>query len=103
MSLTLARGSRVIEGPGGPLELLIDEPRNAAAPGNTHEAHAIAVVAHPHPQHGGTMHSSSSASPAGAPLPRARAIRDVTRRLFHHHRREASGAHSPDPDRPLTS
>ncbi|HYJ29421.1 MAG TPA: alpha/beta fold hydrolase [Allosphingosinicella sp.] len=38
-----------LEGPGGRLEAILDEP--PASP------RAIAVFAHPHPQHGGTMHT----------------------------------------------
>lgn len=44
-----------IEGPAGPLEGLIDEP-----PGNSDTGLKAAVVfAHPHPQHGGTMHTKA--------------------------------------------
>jgi alpha/beta superfamily hydrolase len=39
-----------IEGPVGRLEAILDTPRNAPASGS-------AVVCHPHPQHGGTMHN----------------------------------------------
>jgi alpha/beta superfamily hydrolase len=39
-----------IEGPVGRLEAILDEPRDGPAKG-------CAVVCHPHPQHGGTMHN----------------------------------------------
>jgi alpha/beta superfamily hydrolase len=39
-----------IEGPAGRLETILDEPRDSPAKG-------CAVVCHPHPQHGGTMHN----------------------------------------------
>ena len=42
---------REIPGPAGPLEALLDEP--AAAP------RAVAVFGHPHPLHGGTMHTKA--------------------------------------------
>jgi alpha/beta superfamily hydrolase len=50
-----------IDGPAGPLEALLDEPewppadaeRAAAAP------RAAVVFAHPHPEHGGTMHTKA--------------------------------------------
>ena len=42
---------REIAGPAGPLEALLDEP--AAAP------RAVAVFGHPHPLHGGTMHTKA--------------------------------------------
>jgi len=38
-----------LEGPGGRLEAIVDEPPSSPR--------AIAVFAHPHPQHGGTMHT----------------------------------------------
>ena len=41
--------TRAIDGPAGRLEVLLDIP--AASP------RAVAVLAHPHPQHGGTMHN----------------------------------------------
>jgi len=40
-----------LTGPAGPLEAILDEPASGSAP------HALAVFAHPHPQHGGTMHT----------------------------------------------
>ena len=40
---------RTIEGPAGRLEVLLDVPDTAPR--------AVAVLAHPHPQHGGTMHN----------------------------------------------
>lgn len=42
--------SLFIEGPAGRLEALLEEPE-ASAP------HTAALVCHPHPQHGGTMHN----------------------------------------------
>ena len=42
---------REITGPAGPLEALLDEP--AGAP------RAVAVFGHPHPLHGGTMHTKA--------------------------------------------
>jgi uncharacterized protein len=42
--------SLFIEGPAGRLEALIEEP-------DGEPAHEAAVVCHPHPQHGGTMHN----------------------------------------------
>ena len=39
-----------IDGPAGRLEAILDEPRDGPATG-------CAVVCHPHPQHGGTMHN----------------------------------------------
>jgi len=40
---------RAIDGPAGRLEVLLDTP--------TSSPRAVAVLAHPHPQHGGTMHN----------------------------------------------
>lgn len=42
---------REIAGPMGPLEALLDEPAG--------EARAVAVFGHPHPLHGGTMHTKA--------------------------------------------
>lgn len=42
---------REIRGPEGPLEALLDEPEG--------EARAVAVFGHPHPLHGGTMHTKA--------------------------------------------
>ena len=42
---------REIAGPAGPLEALLDEPAG--------EPRAVAVFGHPHPQHGGTMHTKA--------------------------------------------
>ncbi len=42
---------REIAGPAGPLEALLDEPEG--------EPRAVAVFGHPHPQHGGTMHTKA--------------------------------------------
>ena len=40
-----------LTGPAGPLEAIVDEPAGTVR--------AIAVFAHPHPQHGGTMHTKA--------------------------------------------
>jgi len=49
-----------LSGPAGPLEALLDVPashrRSGAEPG---AIRAAAVFAHPHPQHGGTMHTKA--------------------------------------------
>jgi len=42
---------REIAGPAGPLEALLDEPQG--------EPRAVAVFGHPHPLHGGTMHTKA--------------------------------------------
>jgi len=42
---------REIAGPAGPLECLLDEPEG--------EPRAVAVFGHPHPLHGGTMHTKA--------------------------------------------
>jgi alpha/beta superfamily hydrolase len=42
---------REIAGPAGPLEALLDEPANPPR--------AVAVFGHPHPLHGGTMHTKA--------------------------------------------
>jgi alpha/beta superfamily hydrolase len=42
---------REIAGPAGPLEALLDEPQG--------EPRAVAVLGHPHPLHGGTMHTKA--------------------------------------------
>ncbi len=39
-----------IDGPAGRLQAIVDEPRDGPATGG-------AVICHPHPQHGGTMHN----------------------------------------------
>jgi uncharacterized protein len=44
-------GSSLIAGPAGHLEALIDEPAGAAPPT------AVAVICHPHPLFGGTLHN----------------------------------------------
>lgn len=44
-----------IEGPAGPLEGLLDEPEAGAG----QPLRAAVVFAHPHPQHGGTMHTKA--------------------------------------------
>lgn len=46
-----------IEGPAGPLEGLLDEPEATEAPDA--KVRAAVVFAHPHPQHGGTMHTKA--------------------------------------------
>jgi alpha/beta superfamily hydrolase len=59
-----------LEGPAGPLEALLDEPvYPPAAPANSQPTSALpatagrlraaVVFAHPHPQHGGTMHTKA--------------------------------------------
>jgi uncharacterized protein len=60
---------REIQGPAGPLEALLDEPSGssaegiapfdslALAQGRQGRPRAVAVFAHPHPLHGGTMHT----------------------------------------------
>src|SRR5687768_8168685 len=45
---------REIPGPEGPLEALLDTPADGTA-----TTRAAAVFAHPHPQHGGTMHTKA--------------------------------------------
>lgn len=42
-----------LRGPAGPLEAILDEPRDGAV------ARAAVVFAHPHPQYGGTMHTKA--------------------------------------------
>src|SRR5437763_13413831 len=44
---------REIPGPAGRLEALLSEPSGDAAP------KAVAVLGHPHPQYGGTMHTKA--------------------------------------------
>ena len=56
-----------IDGPAGPLEALLDEPaaepgaESGPQPGPNGQAtpRAVVVFAHPHPQHGGTMHTKA--------------------------------------------
>jgi alpha/beta superfamily hydrolase len=43
---------RMLAGPAGPIECAIDEPA-----GGTEDLRGVAVLCHPHPQHGGTMHN----------------------------------------------
>jgi uncharacterized protein len=58
---------REIAGPAGRLEVLLDEPaytRQVGGDGLLHDAtgegpRAAVVLAHPHPQHGGTMHTKA--------------------------------------------
>ena len=50
MSKAPASEKLFIEGPAGRLEAIVDSPRGTATAGR-------AVVCHPHPQHGGTMHN----------------------------------------------
>jgi uncharacterized protein len=45
---------REIAGPAGPLEVLLDEPRDSSA-----GVRAACVVSHPHPLYGGTMHTKA--------------------------------------------
>jgi len=59
--------TRDIAGPAGRLEVLLDEPahtRQVGADGLLHDGttegpRAAVVLAHPHPQHGGTMHTKA--------------------------------------------
>lgn len=56
---------REIPGPAGRLEVLLDEP--AATAGDEHGPIRAAVVfGHPHPQHGGTMHTKGTYQSAKA-------------------------------------
>ena len=56
---------REISGPAGPLEALLDEPpavggvneEGLVERGRVHGLRAAVVLAHPHPQYGGTMHT----------------------------------------------
>jgi alpha/beta superfamily hydrolase len=50
-----------IEGPAGPLEALLDEPEwpTADDEGAAATPRAAVVFAHPHPEHGGTMHTKA--------------------------------------------
>src|SRR5579871_3455256 len=49
-----------IPGPAGPLEALLDEPAPQVLGGEAPRSIRAAVVfAHPHPQHGGTMHTKA--------------------------------------------
>lgn len=50
MSIAPVSEKLFIEGPVGRLEAILDTPRSEAVSGS-------AVVCHPHPQHGGTMHN----------------------------------------------
>ena len=58
MSVTDTSGARTVEGPTGRLEVVVDTPRPTADSGERPTPRATVVLAHPHPQHGGTMHSS---------------------------------------------
>jgi len=46
-----------IAGPAGPLEAILDEP--TAGPHSDRPVRAAVVFAHPHPEHGGTMHTKA--------------------------------------------
>jgi alpha/beta superfamily hydrolase len=48
-----------IPGPAGPLEALLDEPRERREDGAVLAPRAAVVFAHPHPQQGGTMHTKA--------------------------------------------
>lgn len=50
MSTAPVSEKQFIDGPVGRLQAILDTPRNEAAAG-------CAVICHPHPQHGGTMHN----------------------------------------------
>ena len=58
MSVTDTSGARSVEGPTGRLEVVVHTPRPAADSGERPTPRAAVVLAHPHPQHGGTMHSN---------------------------------------------
>jgi alpha/beta superfamily hydrolase len=48
-----------IPGPAGPLEALLDEPRADASQPASNGPRAAVVFGHPHPMHGGTMHTKT--------------------------------------------
>lgn len=48
-----------INGPDGPLEGLLDEPDDTSAGRDGGGIRAAVVFGHPHPQHGGTMHTKA--------------------------------------------
>lgn len=48
LSQALSRGRSLIDGPVGPLEILVEVPKTTTTIG-------MALIAHPHPLHGGTM------------------------------------------------
>jgi uncharacterized protein len=48
-----------LAGPAGRLEALIDLPSSPATEGSPGALRAAVVFAHPHPQHGGTMHTKA--------------------------------------------
>src|SRR6476646_7414854 len=48
-----------IPGPAGPLEALLDEPRAGASHPASNGPRAAVVFGHPHPMHGGTMHTKT--------------------------------------------
>lgn len=51
---------REIQGPAGRLEVILEEPAQGTAP------RAAVVLGHPHPQHGGTMHTKGNYQTAKA-------------------------------------
>ena len=57
MSLAAVGAPREIVGPEGRLEVLVDDPEGTLQRGSGRSPRAVAVFAHPHPQHGGTMHN----------------------------------------------
>ncbi len=50
-------GTRLIDGPAGQLEVLVDQPRPGLVTKTDRPPRGVAVLAHPHPEHGGTMRS----------------------------------------------
>ena len=49
--MTATSPSLTLQGPAGPIEAVRDTPAAGVAP------HGVAVIAHPHPLHGGSMHN----------------------------------------------
>jgi alpha/beta superfamily hydrolase len=49
----------MIPGPSGPLEAVIDEPASSSTPDSDAPRRAVVVFGHPHPQHGGSMHTKT--------------------------------------------
>ena len=57
---------REIAGPAGRLEVLLDEPPAGTLSGDALPLRAAVVFGHPHPQHGGTMHTKGTYQSAKA-------------------------------------
>ena len=53
---------RVLPGPAGAIEVVLDWPAATAAPGGTVAAAGLAVVGHPHPLYGGTLDNKVTAT-----------------------------------------